>query len=123
MRALILVDAALFEAGIDGGPVIFNHDEIVLEVPEADAERARTILVEGMTRAFAATFPDAPLNGLVETKITTAWGPRESHDALLSRSMEMLADPICPQREYLALRTERDTLLLRINEGDPRTRP
>ena len=81
MRALILVDAALFEAGIDGGPVIFNHDEIVLEVPEVDAERARTILVESMTCAFADTFPDAPLNGLVETKITTAWGPRESHDA------------------------------------------
>jgi hypothetical protein len=79
MRALILVDAALFEAGIDGGPVIFNHDEIVLEVPVADAERARTTLVEGMTRAFAETFPDAPLNGLVETKIATAWGPRESH--------------------------------------------
>jgi hypothetical protein len=81
MRALILVDAGLIEAGIDGGPVIFNHDEIVLEVPEADAERARTILVESMTRAFAETFPDAPLNGLVESKIATAWGPRDLHDA------------------------------------------
>jgi hypothetical protein len=79
MRALTLVDAALIEFGIDGGPVIFNHDEIVLEVPEADAERAGTILVESMTRAFAETFPAAPLNGLVETKIVTAWGPRESH--------------------------------------------
>jgi DNA polymerase I-like protein with 3'-5' exonuclease and polymerase domains len=81
MRALILVNAALFEARIDGGPVIFNHDEIVLEVSEADAERARAILVESMSRAFAETFPDAPLNGLVETKIATAWGPRKSHDA------------------------------------------
>jgi DNA polymerase I-like protein with 3'-5' exonuclease and polymerase domains len=81
MRALILVDSAQFEAGIDGGPVIFNHDEIVLEVREADAERARTNLVEGMTRAFAETFPDAPLNGLVETKVSKAWGPRDEHDA------------------------------------------
>jgi DNA polymerase I-like protein with 3'-5' exonuclease and polymerase domains len=81
MRALILVDAALIEVGIDGGPVIFNHDEIVLEVPEADAERARTSLVKSMTRAFAETFPDAPLNGLVETTIATAWGPRESRNA------------------------------------------
>jgi DNA polymerase I-like protein with 3'-5' exonuclease and polymerase domains len=77
MRALILVDAALSAAGIDGGLVLFVHDEIVVEVPEADAERARTIVVDAMTRAFAETFPDAPLNGLVETKVSTAWGPRE----------------------------------------------
>jgi hypothetical protein len=81
MRALILVDAALSEAGIDGGPVLFVHDEIVVEVPEADAVRARTIVVDAMTRAFAETFPDAPLNGLVETKVSAAWGPREEHDA------------------------------------------
>jgi DNA polymerase I-like protein with 3'-5' exonuclease and polymerase domains len=81
MQALILVDAALSAAGIDGGLVLFVHDEIVVEVPETDAERARTIVVESMTRAFAETFPDAPLNGLVETKVSTAWGLRESHDA------------------------------------------
>jgi DNA polymerase I-like protein with 3'-5' exonuclease and polymerase domains len=80
MRALILVDAALSAAGIDGGPVLFVHDEIVVEVPEADAERVRAIVVEAMTRAFAETFPDALLNGLVETKIARAWGPREPHD-------------------------------------------
>jgi DNA polymerase-1 len=60
MRALILVDAAMIDAGIDGGPVLFVHDEIVVEVPEADAERARTILIEAMTRTFAETFPDDP---------------------------------------------------------------
>jgi DNA polymerase-1 len=77
MRALILVDAALRGAGIDGGPVLFVHDEIVLEVPEADAKRAVAILADCMTRAFAETFPAAPLNSLVETKISTAWGPRD----------------------------------------------
>ena len=56
MRALILVDAALFEAGIDGGPVIFIHDEIVLEVPEADAERARTIAGRGHDPGFCRDF-------------------------------------------------------------------
>jgi DNA polymerase I-like protein with 3'-5' exonuclease and polymerase domains len=81
MRALILLDAALRGAGIDGGPVLFVHDEIVVEVPEADAEHARTIVVDAMTRAFAEIFPDAPLNGLVETKVSAAWGPREEHDA------------------------------------------
>jgi hypothetical protein len=81
MRALILVDAALSAAGVDGGLVLFVHDEIVLEVSEAEAERARRIVVDAMMRAFAETFPDAPLNGLVETKVSTAWGPREEHDA------------------------------------------
>jgi hypothetical protein len=76
-----LVDAALREAGIDGGLVLFVHDEIVVEVPEADAERSRVLVVEVMIRAFAETFPNAPLNGLVETKVSKAWGPREEHDA------------------------------------------
>jgi DNA polymerase I-like protein with 3'-5' exonuclease and polymerase domains len=53
--------------------VLFVHDEIVLEVPEADAERAGALLVDTMTRAFATMFPDAPLTGLVELKIQTAW--------------------------------------------------
>jgi DNA polymerase I-like protein with 3'-5' exonuclease and polymerase domains len=98
MRALILVHAALIEVGIDGGPVIFNHDEIVLEVPEADAEHARTILVESMTRAFAETFPDAPLNRLVETKIATAWGPRETHDAAIEPTVGDASRPGLPAR-------------------------
>lgn len=29
MQALILMDTALVEVGINGGPAIFNHDEIV----------------------------------------------------------------------------------------------
>ena len=73
MLALTWIDAALSEAGITGGPVLFVHDEIVLEVPEADAERAGALLVEAMTRAFAATFPNAPLTGLVELRIQAAW--------------------------------------------------
>ena len=60
MLALAMIDAALFEAGIEGGPVAAPHDEIVLEVPEADAARAAVLLQEAMTAAFAATFPGAP---------------------------------------------------------------
>ena len=43
----------------------------------------------------------------------------KSTTPLLSRLMEMLADPICPQGVYLALRTEETLLLLRIGEGEP----
>ena len=73
MLALAMIDAALFEAGIEGGPVAAPHDEIVLEVPEADAARAADLLQEAMTAAFAATFPGAPLRDLVAVKIGRSW--------------------------------------------------
>ena len=47
-------------------------------------------------------------------------GGRVRHTTpLLNRLLEMLADPVCPQGEYLALRTEETLLLLRISEGEP----
>src|SRR5215204_3473002 len=33
MRALTIIDRLLYEAGIDGGPIIWVHDEVLLEVP------------------------------------------------------------------------------------------
>jgi hypothetical protein len=82
MQALIYVDEALRAANIDGGVVLFVHDEIVVECPESDAEYVSDIVTRAMTRAFAETFPDAPLNGLVETKISTAWGPLDERDTV-----------------------------------------
>ena len=73
MLALEAIDQLLFEHGIDGGPVIWMHDEIVLEVPEADALKAKELLEKAMTDAFAQTFPGAPLNGLVKAKIGATW--------------------------------------------------
>ena len=73
MLALTTIDASLFEAGIEGGPVAAPHDEIILEVPEADAARAAALLQVAMTAAFAATFPGAPLKGLVAVKVGRSW--------------------------------------------------
>jgi DNA polymerase-1 len=73
MLALARIDADLFAAGIDGGPVAWLHDEIVIEVPEADAEEVRRLLVTAMTDAFAEIFPGAPLKGLVEAHIGPNW--------------------------------------------------
>jgi DNA polymerase I-like protein with 3'-5' exonuclease and polymerase domains len=73
MLALTWIDAALIEDGIAGGPVLFVHDEIVLEVLEANASCAGRMLVDCMTRAFATTFPNAPLNSLVELEIRESW--------------------------------------------------
>jgi DNA polymerase-1 len=77
MRAMIKIDADLTAVGIDGGLVLAIHDEFVAEVPEADAGRALEIMEAAMTAAFAETFPDAPLTGLVESRISPTWGPSE----------------------------------------------
>jgi DNA polymerase-1 len=66
MLALAYVDERLFEAGIEGGPVAWLHDEIVIEVRADQAERATEILKQSMIDGFAETFPGAPLKCLVD---------------------------------------------------------
>ena len=73
MLALAYVDHDLFDAGIDGGPVAWLHDEIILEVPADDAGRAAKLLEDAMVRAFAETFPGAPLNRLVDVHVGRNW--------------------------------------------------
>jgi DNA polymerase-1 len=73
MLALTMIDATLFEAGIEGGPVAAPHDEIVLEVRQPDAARAADLLQKAMTAAFTATFPGAPLRNLVTVRIGRSW--------------------------------------------------
>ena len=90
MLALAMIDRWLFEAGIDGGPVAWLHDEIVLEVPVAEADKAALLLRRAMTEAFLETLPGAPTRGLVEPTIGRTWaeaktgvliitGKREAH--------------------------------------------
>jgi DNA polymerase-1 len=74
MLALQLCDTALRAANIAGGPVLFVHDEIVLEVPQDQAAEACRILTETMVSAFAETFPGAPLDGVVTTRTGHSWG-------------------------------------------------
>ncbi|HZZ23595.1 MAG TPA: DNA polymerase [Roseiarcus sp.] len=73
MLALTAIDRLLFEYGIDGGPVAWLHDEIILEVKAEDAERAAELLKQAMIGAFAETFPGAPLLKLVEARIGPDW--------------------------------------------------
>jgi DNA polymerase-1 len=77
MLALTAIDQALFDAGIDGGPIAWVHDEIVLEVAAADAVLAKQLLEQAMLEAFEQTFPGAEamglLNGLVEANIGDNW--------------------------------------------------
>jgi DNA polymerase I-like protein with 3'-5' exonuclease and polymerase domains len=74
MLAMLLADAAFTAAGIEGGLVIFVHDELVAEVRAEQAEQAAQLLRTAMEQAFTAIFPDAPLTNLVELAIRTTWG-------------------------------------------------
>jgi DNA polymerase I-like protein with 3'-5' exonuclease and polymerase domains len=56
MLALEAIDRMLFEEGIEGGPILWLHDEIICEVPEADASHARELLTKAMVEAFAEPF-------------------------------------------------------------------
>ena len=76
MLALAYVDDRLFDAGVVGGPVAWLHDEIVLEVRADQAERAAEILKQAMIDAFVETFPDAPIDGLVEPHIGMSWAEK-----------------------------------------------
>jgi DNA polymerase-1 len=73
MLALAYVDERLFAAGVEGGPVAWLHDEIVVEVCVEDADRAVEIVKKAMTDGFAETFPGAPLNGLVKPHVGMDW--------------------------------------------------
>jgi DNA polymerase-1 len=74
MLALAYIDDRLFDAGIEGGPVAWLHDEIVLEVAGESAAQAAELLKTAMIDAFAETFPGAPVNGLVEPHVGMNWG-------------------------------------------------
>ena len=77
MLALAYVDDRLFDAGIEGGPVAWLHDEIVLEVRADQAVDAAAILKQAMIDGFVETFPDAPIDGLVEPHIGMSWAEKD----------------------------------------------
>jgi DNA polymerase-1 len=73
MRAMIGIYRDLAAFGIAGGLVAVVHDELILEVLEDDAERARVVLETAMTRAFIETFPGAPTKGVASASIGRSW--------------------------------------------------
>jgi len=88
MLALAMIDRWLFEAGIDGGPVAWLHDEIVLEVPVAEADRAALLLRRARTEAFLETLPGAPTRGLVEPTIGRTWAEAKSGVLIITGKRE-----------------------------------
>jgi DNA polymerase I-like protein with 3'-5' exonuclease and polymerase domains len=73
LRAIRLAHAQLLAAKIRGGLIATIHDELLAEVAEADAERARDILQAVMIEAFETTFPGAPSTGVAVGTIGHNW--------------------------------------------------
>ena len=71
LRAIAMVHTRL--SGLQAWLAASVHDELVVEASEADAEKAKAILIEAMTEAFSTTFPGAPTAGLVDVKVGKSW--------------------------------------------------
>ena len=50
------------------------HDELIVEVPDADADAARDVLEAAMIEAMAALFPQVPVE--VEANVCASWGEK-----------------------------------------------
>ena len=55
--AMIVLDRRLREEGLASRMVLQVHDELVLEVPESELERAQALVVETMERAYTLDVP------------------------------------------------------------------
>ena len=116
MLALTYVDDRLFAAGIEGGPVAWLHDEIVLEVREDQSERAAEILKQAMIDGFAETFPGAPLNGLVEPHVGASWGAAKAGEI-------QTASGVPPEPDFALVDAERVKPLVRdVDEDEAKAR-
>jgi DNA polymerase-1 len=73
LRAIALVHRRFTAADIRGGLVASVHDELLAEVAEDEAERARDLLQDAMTEGFTATFPGAPTTGVAKALIGHTW--------------------------------------------------
>jgi DNA polymerase-1 len=73
LRAIALVHRRFIDAGIRGGLVASVHDELLAEVHEDDAERARVLLQQAMIEAFVMTFPGAPTTNIATAHIGRTW--------------------------------------------------
>jgi len=74
LAALAELEKAIAASGLDIIPVNTIHDEIVLEVADAHAEQAASLLEKAMIDGMLRIFPEAETTGLVEAGIGSSWG-------------------------------------------------
>jgi DNA polymerase I len=71
---VLLLAMANVDRALPGALVISLHDELVLEVPEDQAEEVCVLLPAYMAAAYSELFPGAPLQDLVTAKAGLSWG-------------------------------------------------
>ena len=85
MLALAAIDELLFEHGIDGGPVAWLHDEIVLEVPTEHAVKAAELLVKAMLRCLRRDVPRRAPQWPRRSQFRPELGCREREESGMSK--------------------------------------
>ena len=78
LAALARLDRSIEEEKIDAKLVNVVHDEIILEVVEADADRAKKLLETAMVKGMQEVFPNACTKDLVEAHIGKNWAEAKS---------------------------------------------
>ena len=72
--ALAMIDAMLSEKLGERARLVGQvHDEFLVLADRPVANRAKTLLVKGMTEAFSELYPEAPVRDLVDAKIIASW--------------------------------------------------
>jgi len=77
LAALIELDREIAESGLDIKLVNNIHDEVVLEVAEAEAQQAARVLEKAMVNGMLYVFPEAETVGLVEASVRDSWAKEE----------------------------------------------
>jgi DNA polymerase I-like protein with 3'-5' exonuclease and polymerase domains len=76
LTALAHLARGLAGGGIDATPVAVVHDELVVEVAEANAELAKCLVERSMVEGMLAVFPDAATEGLVQAHVVRSWAEK-----------------------------------------------
>ena len=112
LEALHRVDQAL-----PGTLVAAVHDELVLEVDAAEAERAAQVLEEQMAAAFQRWFPEAPTLGLVDVAVRPCWAKPEGGSSNLVAPL-LTAARAPALRAQVLLSSQRPRKAARAESGD-----
>jgi len=73
LRAVAGVHTRMKADRLDAHLIAQIHDELIVEAIKADVGAVARILEDEMTKAFAVTFPDAPLLNLIDVKTGQSW--------------------------------------------------
>ena len=75
--AMTCTHSRLVAEGMDTRLMMVVHDELLLDAPDSEAERAAVILEEEMVNGWLAMFPDSNTDNLVDAAIGISWADKK----------------------------------------------